>query len=163
VRRNTQLPGDAVPRPADRHTDRLRFGILCVLGYVALSWAVRFDMRHGEQIASLLYPLDTFSMYAGSPGEYVSHVLIRDQQGTIHHVTAFQSFDCAQPVARREAACADSPGYAYLYDDIAGYIESHRGAGDAEVELIYRTWQVRSGAAPVPISDCVIARCKVSR
>ena len=83
--------------PAAVRRTHLRFGILCVLGYVALSWAVRFDMRRGEQIASLLYPLDTFSMYAPIPGESMSHLLIRDGQGAIHRVTAFRSFDCAEP------------------------------------------------------------------
>jgi hypothetical protein len=130
---------------------------------VALSWAVRFDMGHGEQMASLLYPLETFSMYAGPPGEYVSHPLIRDAQGTLHRVTDFRSFDCAEPVDRATARCADSPGFAYLYDDMARYIDSHRGAGDAQVELVYRTWQVRSGAPPAHAADCVIAHCKVSR
>lgn len=154
-------------RPASEtgrgRTDHLRFGMLCVLGYVAFSWAFRFDMRLGEQMASLLYPLDTFSMYAGPPGEFVSHPLIRDGQGTVYRITAFRSFDCAEPVARDVARCADSPGFAYLYDDLARYIEHHRGPGEEPVELIYRTWRVRAGAAPAHASDCVIAHCKVSR
>jgi hypothetical protein len=134
-----------------------------VLAYVALAWAVRFDMRLGEQMASLLYPLDTFSMYAGPPGEYVSHPLVRDRQGAVHRITAFRSFDCAESVARAVARCADSPGFAYLYDDLARYIEGHRGAGESQVELIYRTWQMRRGAPPAHASDCVIAHCEVSR
>jgi hypothetical protein len=48
--------------PASR--DRRRFGVLCVLAHVALAWMVRFDLRRGDQIASLAYPLDTSSMYA---------------------------------------------------------------------------------------------------
>jgi hypothetical protein len=156
-------PRPAAPSPSRPRGDYLRFGVLCVLGYVALSWAVRLDMRHGEQLASLMYPLDTFSMYAGSPGEYVSHVLIRDAQGRVHRVSAFRSFECAQPVRRHAAQCADRPGYAYLYDDVAAYVESHAGPGESQVELIYRTWRVRSGAPPAHTSDCVIASCKVSR
>ena len=156
-------PHSAADAPSHVRADHLRFGVLCVLGYVLLSWALRFDMRHGEQLASLIYPFDTFSMYAGSPGEYVSHVLIRDQQGVVHRVSAFRAFDCAQPVARRVARCADRPGYAYLYDDMAAYIERHRGPGESDVDLVYRTWRVRSGAPPAVTEDCVIARCKVAR
>lgn len=149
-------------RPPGVRASHLRFGFLCVLGYVALAWAVRFDMRHGEQMASLVYPLDTFSMYAGPPGEYVSHPLIRDQQGAVHRVTSYRSFSCAEPVARETARCSDSPGFAYLYDDLAHYITSHSGPGDVPVELIYRTWRVPPGAAPVHVSDCVISHCTVS-
>ncbi len=138
------------------------FGILCVLGYVALSWAVRFDMRRGEQIASLLYPLDTFSMYAPIPGAYMSHLLMRDATGEVHRVMAFRAFDCAEPVTGNGAPCADEHGIEYHYDDLIHYIESHRAAGEMNADLITRTWQVRSGAAPVHTSDCVIAHCKVS-
>lgn len=143
--------------------DRRRFGFLCALGYIALAWAVRFDMRLGDQMASLLYPLDTFSMYAGPPGEYVSHPLVRDQDGSVHRITSYRVFACDDPVTRPAARCVNDSGYAYLYDDLAHYIEAHPGAGEADVELIYRTWEVRAGAAPTPISDCVIARCKASR
>jgi hypothetical protein len=141
----------------------LRFGILCVLGYVALSWAVRFDMRRGAQIASLLYPLDTFSMYAPMPGELMSHLLIRDGQGAVHRVTAFRSFDCAEPVTGNAAQCADKHGIEYHYDDLTNYIQSHAGPGESDVELITRTWEVRRGAPPTQTSDCIIAHCKVSR
>lgn len=133
-----------------------------MLIYVALSWAVRFDMRDGEQIASLVYPLDTFSMYAGLPGHRMGHLLVRDEQGTIHRVTAFRSFDCAEPVSHT-AQCPDRPGYSYHFDDFIRYIEDHRGAGAIDAELIYRTWQIPSGHAPEHEADCIIAHCKVSR
>jgi hypothetical protein len=141
----------------------LRFGVLCVLGYVALSWAVRFDMRRGEQIASLLYPLDTFSMYAPGPAAYMSHLLIRDGQGVVHRVTDFRFFDCAEPITGTAAHCADTHGIEYHYDDLTHYIETHAGRGELAVEIISRTWQMRSGAPPVQTSDCVIAHCKVAR
>jgi hypothetical protein len=140
-----------------------RFGVLCVLGYVALSWAMRFDMSLGEQIASLLYPLDTFSMYAGMPGEDRSHLLIRDRQGAVHRVTDFRAFDCAEPITGSAAQCADKRGIRYHFEDLARYIERHVGPGDADVELITRTWEIRSGTPPVQTSDCVIAHCRVSR
>jgi hypothetical protein len=128
-----------------------------------LSWAVRFDMRRGGQIASLLYPLDTFSMYAGTVGRDASHLLVRDHDGAVHRVTAFRSFACAEPITGSAAQCADRRGFEYHYDDLIHFIESHPGAGEAEVELIARTWQLRPGAPPVQVPDCVIAHCRVSR
>ena len=142
--------------------DRVRFGTLCVLGYVLLSWLVRFDMRLGQQIASLVYPFDTFSMYAGMPGEDRSALLVRDGKGNVRRVTAFRAFSCAEPLTGASAACAGRHGIPYLYEDLVHYIESHAGSGGREVELITRTWEIRSGAAPLVTSDCVIAHCKVS-
>jgi len=137
--------------------------VLCVLAYVALSWMVRYDMRRGDQIASLLYPLDTFSMYAARPAREISHLLVRDRQGVAHRVMAFRSFDCAEPVGGSAVRCADKRGFQYHYDDLTDYIQRHTGPGEVEIELISRTWALRPGAAPVHTSDCVIARCTVSR
>ena len=142
--------------------DRLRFGTICVLGYVVLSWLVRFDMRLGQQIASLVYPLDTFSMYAGMPAEDRSALLVRDGDGTVHRVTAFRAFSCADRLTGESAARACPHGIPYLYDDLVHYVESHAGPGGREVELIVRTWEIRSGAAPRTTSDCVIAHCQAS-
>ena len=133
-----------------------------MLAYVLLSWLVRFDMRLGQQIASLAYPLDTFSMYAGMPGEDRSAVLVHEGNGDVHRVTAFRAFSCAEPLTGASAACAGRHGIPYLYEDLVHYIESHPGPGSREVELITRTWEIRSGAAPRRTSDCVIAHCKVS-
>jgi len=119
-------------------------------------------MRLGQQIASLTYPLDTFSMYAGMPGEDRSELLIRDAQGRVYRVTDFRSFDCAEPITGSVAQCASKRGIPYHYEDTARYIGRHPGAGELEVELITRTWELASGA-PVVATDCVIAHCKVSR
>lgn len=140
-----------------------RFGLLCVLGYVALSWSVRFDMRLGEQIASLVYPLDTFSMYARMPGEDRSHLLIRDAQGNVHRVTAFRSFECADPFTGPAARCAGKGGIPYHYADLTDYMQHHTGEGEIDVDLITRTWEFQSGNSPLQTSDCVITHCKVSR
>jgi hypothetical protein len=142
---------------------QIRFGALCILGYVVLSWAARFDMRLGGQIASAIYPLDTFSMYAGMPREDRSHLLIRDQQGVVHRITEFRSFDCDEPLDGKDAPCADRRGIPYLAEDLTRYIRTHGGGGDLEVDLIARTWELRAGAAPAQIADCVISHCKVSR
>jgi hypothetical protein len=150
--------------PTTTSTSHLRFGILCVLAYVALSWAVRFDMRLGTQIASLVYPLDTFSMYAGMPGEDASHLLVRDAAGEVHRVTAFRSYACVDSFTRDAALCAKQRGVIpYHYDDLTDYIRSHVGVGDVDVELIVRTWKLRPGFAPEWSDDCRVTRCKVSR
>jgi hypothetical protein len=147
-----------ITRLSPRH-----FGLLCLLGYVALSWAARFDMRLGAQTASLVYPLDTFSMYARMPGEDRSVLLVRDTNGTIHRVTEFQAFDCAEPLSGPAARCADKRGIAYHYEELAHYVDAHIGrGGEQEIELITRTWNFRRGAPP-ETSDCVITRCKVAR
>lgn len=145
-------------RPIRHH---LRFGALCVLGYVALSWLVRFDMRLGQQMASLVYPLDTFSMYAGMPAANQSALLVRDGDGNVHRVTTFRAFSCDEPLSGASAECAGQP-IEYLYEDLVRYIESHAGPGQRDVDLIVRTWAIRTGAAPLEMPDCVIARCKVS-
>lgn len=124
---------------------------------------MRFDMRLGEQISSLVYPLDTFSMYARMPPSYESHLLVRDGEGAVHRVMDFRSFDCDQPLTGSAARCTDQHGITYHFEDLAHYIESHAGPGEVEVELITRTWAMRAGAAPAPVSDCVMARCRVAR
>jgi hypothetical protein len=139
-----------------------RFATLCVLTYVALSWATRFDMGLGTQMASLVYPLDTFSMYAGPPGDSIGHLLVRGETGEIHRVRDFSSYRCDEPVERSAARCADKPGFAYHYDDLARYIETHPGGGQTAVELVYRIWRLQSGEAPTVASDCVLARCTVA-
>ncbi len=141
---------------------RLRFGTLCVLAYVALSWSLRVDMRLGNQMASLVYPLDTFSMYANAPGDRASRLLIRDAHGAIHHIEDFRSYDCAEPVTGSEVRCADRLGIDYIHEKLTRYIETHRGAGERDVELIGRTWIIRPGQPPLRESDCVVAHCRVS-
>lgn len=146
-----------------RATRLRRFGILCMLTYVALSWAVRFDMRRGDQIASLVYPLDTFSMYAYRPAEHIHHLLVRDRQGVARRVTFYRSYQCEEPVRGDAVRCADRRGYQYHYDDLTNYIVDHPGPGDVDVELISRTWEVLPGSAPRHTEDCVISRCRVSQ
>jgi hypothetical protein len=141
----------------------LRFGLLCLLAYVALSWAVRFDMRRGPQSASLVYPLDTFSMYAPLPDQQVSHLLVRDAQGRTYGVTTFAAFECADLDTPEALRCADTHAIAYHRDDLLHYVRSHAGPGDTPVELIARSWRVRRGEPATHVADCVVARCRVSR
>lgn len=147
--------------PASR--DRRRFGVLLVLAYLTLAWMARFDLRRGEQIASLVYPLDTFSMYAPNPPTQISHVLVRDAAGVTHHVTSFRGFACREPLRGSAVRCADRRGYQYHYDDQIDFIDAHPGSGAEAVELISRTWEVPPGGVPKHVSDCVIAHCTVSR
>jgi hypothetical protein len=145
------------------HTDHRRFGVLCLLGYVVLSWAVRFDMEQGEQIASLVYPLDTFSMYAQAPSPEISHLLVRDAGGAVHPVTDFRAFDCDAPVSGVTARCSDHHMIRYLYEETIKYIQTHPGSGSEDAELIFRTWALQAGAPVTHQSDCVLAHCRVAR
>jgi hypothetical protein len=139
-----------------------RFAILLVLAYTALSWAVRFDMGLGEQIASLVYPLDTFSMYAGPPADAIGHLLVRDAAGEMHRVRDFAAYHCDAELKRRSARCADQPGYAYHYDDLVRYIDGHRGSGPIPVDVIVRTWRLQRSKPPSVEADCVITHCMVA-
>ena len=157
---------EAQSAPAARRTiptRQLRFGVLCVLGYVALSWTARFDMRLHEQDTSLLYPLDTFSMYARPPGEDRSLLLVRTADGVVHSVTDFRAFACAEPILGSGARCAETRGILYHFEDLARYIETHPGSGTVDVELITRTWDIEPGKPPVHRGDCVVTRCRVAR
>lgn len=154
-------PSSRVPIAADR-SDGLRFGVLCVLIYVVLSWAIRIDMRLGIQMASLIYPLDTFSMYATAPPGHATRLLIRDDRGKIHHIEAFRAYDCVDPVTGPNVRCADDLGIDYIHEKLTRYIETHRGPGERQIELIARTWVITPGEAPVHDSDCVVAQCRVA-
>src|SRR5215470_5502306 len=141
--------------------NRRRFGVLLILAYAALSWAARFDMGLGEQIASLIYPLDTFSMYAGPPGDRIGHLLVRDGDGAIHGVREFSAYRCDAALTRGATGCADS-GFAYHYDDLVRYIDGHSGSGAIPVDLIVRTWRLERSKPPSVEADCVISHCAVA-
>src|SRR5690349_9699959 len=98
-------------------------------------------MSLGEQIASLVYPLDTFSMYAGPPADTIGHLLVRDAAGDIHRVRYFSDYHCDAETKRGATGCADQPGFAYHYDDLVRYIDDHDGPGTIPVDLIFRTWR----------------------
>jgi len=147
----------------DRFSPQARFGVLCLLGYVALSWSARFDMRRGEQIASLVYPLDTFSMYSRVWNRRISHMLVRDSGGEVHRVISFRTFDCDSTIATSDSRCAKESAIAYHDDDLIHFIQGHAGAGGEPVELIRRTWNLREGATPALLEDCVITTCRVAR
>lgn len=144
-------------------SSHLRFGILCALGYLVLAWVVRFDMARGTQIASLVYPFDTFSMYSTVPDGQTSHLLVRDDQGVVHAITSFRSFDCDAPIDAGASTCDDGPAIQYLDDDSADYIRTHPGSGPLEVDIIRRTWTVSAGEPPSPTGDCVLTTCRVSK
>ena len=137
-----------------------RFGILSALAYVTLSWAARFDMALG--VASLVYPLDTFSMYAGPPGNTIGHLLVRDAVGEIHGVRDFAAYHCDAELKRGAIRCRDLAGFAYHYDDLVRYIDAHSGAGATAVNLVYRTWHLQPSEPPSVEADCVIADCMVA-
>ncbi|HYD50921.1 MAG TPA: hypothetical protein VEB21_21370 [Terriglobales bacterium] len=148
-------------RQSDNSGQR-RFAVLAILLYLTLAWAVRFDMRRGEQIASLVYPLDTFSMYAPVPANRISYLLLRDDHGESHRVTAFRSFHCDSPLHGRRP-CPEASSIEYHYDDLIEHILSHAGEGAMTADLVVRTWEIAAGQKPRLHSDCVVSRCRVGR
>lgn len=142
-----------------------RLGILCLLGYLAIAWALRFDTRAGARNASLVYPFETFSMYATVKEPVVSSVVVRDARGEVARVTAFATFDCAPPPVMIGGPCDAPRGarIAYLDDDAAQYVRTHPGGGPERVELVRRTWALPRGGPPGPPTDCVLSRCRVTR
>jgi hypothetical protein len=141
----------------------LRFVILCLLGYVAASWAVRFDLRGGQQIASLTYPLDTFSMYATPPGPCVSQLLLRDGHNAVHRILAFHAFACT-PAA---SACSVAGAIPYHDDDLTRYMQRHAVAIDSPgsripMDVIRRTWTLHPWTSPRLQGDCLVAHCTVA-
>lgn len=141
----------------------LRFGVLCALSYLMLSWIVRIDMERGTQIASLVYPFDTFSMYSSVPEAQSSHLLVRDERGNVHTITSFRSFDCDAPLDSKASACGTRATIQYLDDDLVDYIQAHPGSGPSRVEIIRRTWMVSAGQPPRQSGDCVITTCRASK
>ena len=142
--------------------NHLRFGILLILAYVALAWAARFDLALGHQIASLVYPLDTFSMYAGPPGEKIGHLLVRDATGGIHRVRDFAAYRCDAELKRGATRCSDQQGFGYHYDDLVRYIDDHGGSGSIPVDVLFRTWRLERSKPPTVEADCVISHCMVA-
>lgn len=139
----------------------LRFAILGILAYVAAAWAVRLDLHRGRQIASLVYPLDTFSMYATGPGPHVSQLLLRDRQGRVHRVTDFDAFACS-PLQ----SCADAGAIPYHDADLLRHIQLHALAAPSQasavpMDLVRRTWTLRAWTSPRLQGDCTLASCAV--
>lgn len=134
-----------------------------MLAYIALAWMVRFDLRLNSQDASLVYPLDTFSMYGIMPDHDRSHLVVRDAAGVLHRVTDFRAYRCVEPLSGPDVRCAREQGIRYHYEEFVRYIEGHPGDGDIDVELINRTWQFPPVGGVLQSSDCVVAHCKVAR
>ena len=140
----------------------LRFGVLCALGYLVVAWFARFDMDRGTQIASLVYPFDTFSMYSTVAEGESSYLLARDEHGAVHAIESYGAFDCDDTVDTKKSLCNENPSIRYLDDDMANYVLRHPGSGTQTVDIIRRTWMVTAGEQPQLIGDCVITVCRVS-
>ncbi len=146
-------------------TPQQRFGIVCALAYVALAWAVRVDTRFGQLNASLVYPLDTFSMYSEMPQPGQTGLLLLDAGGGVHRIGDFGSFACDAPVRGPYDNCPPL-GLRHKTDELLRRIELHRMPDRAQGEpmaLVARTWRLRPGEVPVLSDDCRIARCAVLR
>ncbi len=149
--------------PAVHHTRILRFAAICVAAYVAISWTVRYDLRFGRQIASIVYPFDTFSMYATMPPRDIGHLLVRDRSGVVHRVTEFSAYECKAPVSGDSTECSDRQSIPYHFEKLLRHVEEHPGSGSEDVDLIIRSWRLEAGKAARHSGDCVISRCRVSR
>jgi hypothetical protein len=139
-----------------------RFAILCVLGYLAASWIVRFDTPDGEHNASLTYPFDTYSMYSRSMPDDVARVVVRTADGGFRHVTDFRAFACDPPPDITRRCGSDAVSIAYVDDDAMRWIHDHTGPGTERVEIVRRAWSFGHGA-PAEQAPCVIGICTVDR
>lgn len=161
--------GRAAPSSGPARMARLdgptRFGILCFLAYVAVSWAARFDTRGGPQNTSLVYPFETFSMYSRLTAPVVSRLLVRDERGAVSRVEEFASLACSPDPVLSGGPCDPPRGarISYLDDDASQYLRHHPGGGPERVELVRRTWELRPGGPLGPPRDCVLTRCTVTR
>lgn len=142
-----------------------RFGLLCAAAYIALSWSVRVDTPGGRQNASLVYPLDTFSMYSELPDAAQTALLLRDRRGGIHRVEDFSAFTCDANLRGPYPACATSLGRRHKTEEQFRRMQRGRTADAAgePVELIARTWSLAPGTPPRFSHDCRIAQCTVRR
>ncbi|HEY8379798.1 MAG TPA: hypothetical protein VIK91_25080 [Nannocystis sp.] len=142
-----------------------RLGVLCFLAYVAVAWAVRFDTPNGPRNASIVYPFETFSMYATLTAPVVSRLLVRDETGALARVEDFASFACAADPVLAGGPCDPPRGarVTYLDRDAVRYIHNHPGGGDERVELVQRTWELPRGRPLGSPRDCVLTTCTVSR
>jgi len=135
-----------------------RFAILCVLGYLAVAWVLRFDTRDAPHNASLTYPFDTYSMYSGSMSSQAARIVLRTSDGTYHRVTDFHAFGCEPPIEASHR-CSDSEGHtiAYVDDDTVRWITDHAGTGSERVEIVRRSWSLSNGLTTT--TECVLTQC----
>jgi hypothetical protein len=143
----------------------VRFAILCVLGYVAASWVMRFDTGDGTHNASLTYPFDTFSMYAGTMPSSAARMVVRTGDGSFRRIDEYHAFDCDPPIDH-PLDCDDAEGGAsipYVDHDAAHWIVDHGatdppGAGAERIEIVRRSWSL-SDDAVTSVGVCVLTTC----
>ena len=138
-------------------------GLLIGLGFLAAAWAWRGDGRLGRQIRSVVYPFDTFSMYATTWRKEIRIPLLRDPAGNTHFPYHFGGFLC-EPVQDAGPACSSAYSIDYHDDELLRHVRTHPLRPDAPVqhmELVRRHWQLQAGRAPVRLDDCVLQRCQV--
>jgi hypothetical protein len=150
-----------------------RFASLAFVAYLAVAWIVRFDTPEGPHNASIVYPFDTFSMYAEVLPDVASALVVRGADGTIDSVSAFEGLECSRDGATilrddgalDEGPCTPSTGTSirYLDGDAAAYLRTHASAGSETVELLRRTWRIPRGGAALAPDDCVVASCRAAR
>jgi hypothetical protein len=140
-----------------------QLGLLLGLGFLAASWAWREDGRLGRQIASLVYPLDTFSMYATTWQDEVSIPLLIDKAGHSHWPYHLAAFACT-PIADADQSCARGRAIGYHDDELLRHVRSHPlppGQQGVPMQLVRRHWKLTAGQVPKQLADCPLQQCLV--
>jgi hypothetical protein len=106
-----------------------------------------------------LYPLSTYSMYAGSPGDSISRVMAL-VGGSFVEVTDLSSWQCDNLPHLEAAQCGGARGIAYLDREREAHIRNHPGDGGEPVELVRRVFSFDGVQRP---AYCTLARCRARR
>ncbi|MFO0548834.1 MAG: hypothetical protein U0271_10625 [Polyangiaceae bacterium] len=96
------MSNEAVPPRARTTRAVLATTLFVFAGYVGLA-----------RIVENLYPLSTFSMYAGEHMDTASRLLAREADGTVHELDRYASFRCDPPVdlSTEHVVCGDLGPY----------------------------------------------------
>ena len=113
-----------------------------------------------------LFPISTFEMYGRSAPGSASRIVVRRAGGGLEEVTAFEAFECSEPIDGDPIACLDAWPYEHVPAEDEGavaHVRDHAarldGAGES-VEIVRRIWRLRGETAP-EVEDCALARCSV--
>ncbi len=133
---------------------RLAFGVLVLLGYVAIANTVQ-----------QLYPFSVFDMYAHQATS-ASRIAVRDAAGAVSEVSAWTDWRCDGPIALATAPDhADRSPYSIPYRDREAqeWLTGHVGNGAQAVEVVRHIWWLQPEAGQAEIEDRVLLHCKARR
>ena len=114
-----------------------------------------------------VYPLSTFSVYAGLPPSSGSRIGVRDLTGLVQEVTVFDAFHCDAALDGGSRFCAGAGVYTIDYADreAFAYVASHPGEASAgeDVDVVRRIFRFTPGSDEPVATDCVITHCQARR